>query len=58
MMGDAVTSAGPYANNLHVTPDRHKHLNHSIFTGQMWFLMHKQQRQITEGTQLQKFCRI
>jgi len=53
MMGfwDAEVSAGPYANNLHLAP---RHIttptpHHSIFTGQMLFLMPNQQRQSTEG---------
>jgi len=35
----AVASAGPYANNLHLAPDRqpHQHLI-TIFTGRMPFL--------------------
>jgi len=52
MMGfwDAVASAGPYANNPPcsrqiTTSARH----HSIFTGQMLFLMPSQQCQSTEG---------
>jgi len=38
--GDAVASAGPYANNLHLTPDRWplQHLITQCFTGQMHFL--------------------
>jgi len=46
--GDAVALAGLYANNLHLatTPTPH----HSIFTGQMLFLMPKLQRQSTKGT--------
>ena len=42
MMGfwDAVASAGPYANSLHLTPDRitTPAPHHSIFTGRMLFL--------------------
>jgi len=43
---DAVASAGPYANNLHLTTQittstRH----HSIFTGRMLFLTPNQQYQ-------------
>jgi len=44
----AVASAGPYANNLHLTPDTNtSSLN--IFTGQMLFLTTNQQCQSTEG---------
>jgi len=45
---DAVTSAGPYANNLHFAPDTPAP-HHSIFTGRMPFLPPNQQRQSTEG---------
>jgi len=37
--GVAVASAGPYANNLHLTPVPY----HSVFTGQMPFLPSNQQ---------------
>ena len=39
--GMAVASAGPYANNLHLAPDRqpHQHLITQIFIGRMLFLM-------------------
>jgi len=48
---EAMASAGPYANNLHLTADRqpHQHLITQFFTGQMHFLMPNQQRQSTEG---------
>ena len=48
---DAVASAGPRANNLHIAPDRqpHQHLINSMFTGQMLFLTPNQQCQSTEG---------
>jgi len=43
----AVASAGPYAIICtSLQTDNH----HSIFTGQMFFLMPNQQRQRTEGT--------
>ena len=46
----AVASAGPYANNLHLAPDRQPHVHHhSIFTGRMLFMMTNQQRQSIEG---------
>ena len=44
---DAVASAEPYANNLHLDPDNN---HHSIFTGRMLFLTPNQQCQSTEGT--------
>jgi len=39
--GVAVASAGPYANPLHLTPDRQprQHFIIQFFTGQMFFLM-------------------
>ena len=45
--GEAVASAGPYANNLHLAPDRlpHQHLITQFFTGRMLF----QPSQSTEG---------
>jgi len=48
---DAVVSAGPYANNLYLAPDRkpHQHLITEFFTGRMLFLMPNQQCQSTEG---------
>ena len=48
---DAVASAGPYANNLRLAPDRipHQHLITQFFTGQMLFLTPSQQCQSTEG---------
>jgi len=54
MMGfrDAVASAGPYANNLHLAPDRHQHPITQFFTGWMLFLMPSQQCQSTEGKNL------
>jgi len=47
---DAVASAGPYANNLHLDPDRQPHptSHHSIFTDWMFFLTPNQQCQSTE----------
>ena len=47
--GDAVASAEPYANNLHLVPDRqlHQHII-TVFTGRMLFLMPNQQCQSTE----------
>ena len=50
--GDAVASAGPYANKLHLAPDRlpHQHLITQFFTGRMLFLTPNQQCQSTEGT--------
>ena len=49
---DAVASAGPYANKMHLTPDRMTTPapHHSVFTGWMPFLPPNQQRQSTEGT--------
>jgi len=46
----AVASAGPYTN-LHLDPDTQPHHQptHSVFTGQMPFLLPNQQRQSTEG---------
>jgi len=49
VFSDAEASAGPYANNLHLTPDRQPN-QHSIFTGRMLFLMRNQQCQSTEST--------
>jgi len=51
--GDAVASAGPYANSLHLTPCRQITTptpHRSIFTGRMLFLTPNQQCQSTEGT--------
>ena len=45
---DAVASAGPYANNLHLAVDTSTP-HHSIFTGRTLFLMPSQQCQSTEG---------
>jgi len=49
---DAATSAGPYANNLHLAPDKqpHQHLITQFFTGRMLFLAPNRQCQSTEGT--------
>ena len=49
--GDTVASVGPYANNLHLNPDRqpHQHLITQFFTDRMLFLMPKQRHQSTEG---------
>ena len=49
---DAVVAAGPYANNLHLAPDRqpHRHLITQFFTGRMFFLTPNQQCQSTEGS--------
>jgi len=41
MMGMAVASAGPHANNLHLAPGRQPHQHHIFFTGQMLFLTAK-----------------
>jgi len=43
--GVAMASAGPHANHLHLAPVPH----HSVFTGQMPFLLPDQQRQSTKG---------
>jgi len=42
-----MASAGPYANQLHLVPDRlpHQYLNIQFFTGRMPFLPHNQQHQ-------------
>jgi len=47
---DAVASAGPYANNLHLTPDSitTPTPHHSTFTGQILFLTPNQQYQSTK----------
>ena len=47
---DAVASVGPYANNLHLAPDRitTPTPHNLIFTGQMLFLTPNQQCQSTE----------
>ena len=42
----AVASAGQYAYDLHLAPDR---FLHSVFTGCMLFLIPNQQCQSTEG---------
>jgi len=56
--GDAVASAGPYANNLHLDPDRkpHQHLITQFFTGRMLFLTPNQQCQSTEGSEMKTRC--
>ena len=42
----AVASPGPYANNLHLAPDRQPHQHLSLnFTGKMLFLTQQQQQQ-------------
>ena len=48
----AVASAGPYANHLHLAPDRQvcQHLIIQFFTGQMLFLTPNHQCQSTEDT--------
>ena len=48
---DALASVGPYANNLHLSPDMISTPAHhqSIFIGRMHFLMPNQQCQSTEG---------
>ena len=53
--GVAVTSAGPYANHLHLAPDNITTSvpHHSVFTGRMPFLTPNQQCQSTEGTMRQ-----
>jgi len=49
--GVAVASAGPFANHLHLMPDRQpcQHLITQFFTGWMFFLTPNQQYQSTEG---------
>ena len=49
--GVAMASAGPYANHVHLAPDRQprEHLITQFFTDRMLFLMPKQQCQSTEG---------
>jgi len=56
--GVAVASAEPYANHLHLTPDRQscQHLVTHFFTGHMLFLMLNQQCQSTEGNN--SYCLI
>jgi len=51
MIGVAVASAGPYANHLHLAPERlpRQYLTTQVFTGRMPFLPPKKQRQSTEG---------
>jgi len=52
-ISDTVASAGPYANNLHLTPESRQISrstpHHSIFTGRMLFLTP------TEGTIVLQF---
>jgi len=51
----AAASAGPYANNLHLTPDRQPHQHLSLnFTGKMLFLTQQQQQQQQDKTLLHK----
>jgi len=49
--GVAVVSAGPYADHLHLSPDRkpRQHLITQCFTGQMLFLISNQQCLSIEG---------
>jgi len=51
MMGLALALAGPYANHLHLTPDRQpcQYPTTQFFTGRMPFLPPNQQRQSTEA---------
>jgi len=42
VLGLAVASAGPYANNQHLAPERYQHLITHIFTGRMLFPMPNQ----------------
>jgi len=51
-LGDAVTSAGQYANNLHLASDRkpQQHLISQFLQAHMLFLTPNQQCQSTEGT--------
>jgi len=51
MMEMAVASAGPYANNVHLNPDRQPCQNRTtqFFKGQMPFLPPNQQHQSAEG---------
>jgi len=55
--GMAVASAGQYANNLHLAPDRepHQHVIAQVFTGRMHFATPNQQRQSTEGTTIASY---
>ena len=50
-MAVAVTSAGPYANHLHLASEREprQYLTTRFFAGQMPFLLLNQERQSTEG---------
>jgi len=47
----AVVPTGPYASQLHLTPDRQpcQHLMTQVFTGWMLFLPPNQQCQSTDG---------
>ena len=58
MMGfwDAVVSAGPYANNLHLAPDRltQQHLIAQFLQAGCTSLMPNQQCQSTEGKKCMK----
>jgi len=56
MMGfwDAMASVGPYANSLHLAPERTTRFHHSIFTDQLLFLAPNQQCHITEGNYKEK----
>jgi len=49
---DAVASAGPHANDLHLLADRQPclHLITQFFIGRMLFLAPNQQRQSSEGS--------
>ena len=55
-MGMTVASAGPYANNLHLTPGRqpHQHLIIQFYTGRTLFLMPNQQCQISENNEVKQ----
>jgi len=50
----AVAPAAPYANHLHLAPDRkpRQHLIAQYFTGRTFFLMPNQHCQSTEGKSL------
>jgi len=49
--GVAAASAGPYANHLHLAPDRqpNQHLIIRFFTGRMFFLMRNQRCQSNDS---------
>jgi len=60
---DAVASAGPHANNLHLAPDRqpHQYLSHqSMFTGRMLFLLFPTNgvKALKADSQLQRMSRV